>query len=57
LFEDRTSNYTYYLVFFGWPKRKAILQHIKIRTETANSEIAALDDVWVPGLKDNDKNK
>ena len=46
----------YYLVFLGEPKKKGALQRIKIWTEKSNSEIAAPDNVWVPGLQD-DKNK
>jgi hypothetical protein len=47
----------------GEPKQKGTLQRIKIWTEKSNSEIAAPDNVWVPGLEDkekeqgNDKNK
>ncbi len=43
----------------GGAKEKGALQRIKIWTEKSDSEIAAPDNVWVPGLqdKDNDKNK
>jgi hypothetical protein len=56
---QKNLNNQYYLVFLGEPKRKGNLQRIKIWTEKSNSEIAAPDNVWVPGLedKDNDKNK
>ena len=47
----------YYLVFLAEPKRKGSLQRIKIWTEKSNSEIAAPDNVWVPGLEDKDNNK
>jgi hypothetical protein len=60
---QKNLNSQYYLVFLGEPKQKGTLQRIKISTEKSNSEIAAPDNVWVPGLedkekeKDNDKNK
>ena len=56
---QKNLNNQYYLVFLGEPKKKGALQRIKIWTEKSNSEIAAPDNVWVPGLedKDNDKNK
>ena len=60
---QRNLNNQYYLVFFAEPKKKGSLQRIKIYSEKPDSEIAAPDNVWVPGLedrekeKDNDKNK
>jgi hypothetical protein len=56
---QKNLNNQYYLVFLGEPKKEGALQRIKIWTEKSNSEIAAPDNVWVPGLedKDNDKNK
>jgi hypothetical protein len=56
---QKNLNNQYYLVFLGEPKKKGALQRIKIWTEKSNSEIAAPDTVWIPGLqdKDNDKNK
>jgi hypothetical protein len=58
---QKNLNNQYYLVFFAEPQKKGRLQRIKISTEKSNSEIAAPDNVWVPGLedkdKDNDKNK
>ncbi len=56
---QKNLNNQYYLVFLGEPKREGTLQRIKVWTEKSNSEIAAPDNVWVPGLqdKDNDKQK
>ena len=56
---EKNLNNQYYLVFLGEPKKKGTLQRIKVWTEKPNSEIAAPDNVWVPGLedKDNDKNR
>lgn len=58
---QKNLNNQYYLVFFAEPQRKGRLQRIKITTGKPNSEIAAPDNVWVPGLeekdKDNDKSK
>lgn len=56
---QKNLNNQYYLVFLAEPRNKGSLQRIKIWTEKSNSEIAAPDNVWVPGLqdKDNDKNK
>lgn len=52
---QKNLNNQYYLVFLAEPKRKGGLQRIKIWTEKSNSEIAAPDNVWVPGLEDKDK--
>jgi hypothetical protein len=56
---QKNLNNQYCLVFLGEPKREGTLQRIKVWTEKSNSEIAAPDNVWVPGLqdKDNDKQK
>jgi hypothetical protein len=42
----------YYLVFDARPKKKAGLQRIKISSDATGSEIAAPDNVWVPGIED-----
>lgn len=39
----------YYLVFQAIPKKKAGLQRVRISTEVPNVDIAAADNVWVPG--------
>jgi hypothetical protein len=52
---QKNLNNQYYLVFLGEPKKKGTLQRIKISTERSNSEIAAPDNVWVPGLEDKEK--
>jgi hypothetical protein len=54
---QRNLNNQYYLVFFAEPKRKGSLQRIKIYSEKPDSEIAAPDNVWVPGLEDKEKEK
>lgn len=41
----------YYLVFQAVPRKKDGLQRIVISTETANADIAAADNVWVPAGK------
>jgi hypothetical protein len=50
-------NNQYYLVFLAEPKNKGSLQRIKIWTEKSNSEIAAPDNVWVPGRGDKEQEK
>ena len=37
--------------------KKGSLQRFKIYSEKPDSEIAASDNVWVPGLEDNEKEK
>jgi len=37
--------------------KKSSLQRIKISSEKPDSEIAAPDNVWVPGLEDKEKEK
>jgi len=54
---QRNLNNQYYLVFFAEPKRKGSMQRIKIYSEKPDSEIAAPDNVWVPGLEDKEKEK
>ena len=39
----------YYVVFQPIPRGKAGLQRINVTTEVSNAEIAAPDNVWVPG--------
>jgi len=46
---QRVLDNQYYLVFGAVPKNKAGLQRVKISTEAASFEIAAADNVWVPG--------
>ena len=41
----------YYVVFQPAPGKKAGLQRVNLTTEVSNSEIAAPDNVWVPGGK------
>ena len=53
---QKNLNNQYYLVFLGEPKKKGTLQRIKIWTEQSNSEIAAPDNVWIPGAQDNNNN-
>ncbi len=52
---QKNLNNQYYLVFLGEPNKKGTLQRIKIWTEKPNSEIAAPDNVWVPGPRDKEK--
>ena len=52
---QRNLNNQYYLVFLAEPKRKGSLQRIKIYSEKPDSEIAAPDNVWVPGLENKEK--
>ena len=54
---QKNLNNQYYVVFFAEPQKKGRLQRIKISTEKSNSEIAAPDNVWVPGLEEKDKEK
>jgi len=54
---QRNLNNQYYLIFLAEPKRKGSLQRIKIYSEKPDSEIAAPDNVWVPGLEDKEKEK
>jgi hypothetical protein len=37
--------------------KRGSLQRIKICSEKPDSEIAAPDNVWIPGLEDNEKEK
>jgi hypothetical protein len=46
---QRLLDNQYYLVFGAVPKNKAGLQRVRISTETPGFEIAAADNVWVPG--------
>ena len=45
---QRVFDSQYYLVFQAVPGKKPDLQRVKISTDTANTEIAAADNVWVP---------
>ncbi len=45
---QRIFNNQYYLVFGAVPGKKAALQRVSISTDTANADIAAADNVWVP---------
>jgi hypothetical protein len=54
---QKNLNNQYYLVFLGEPKKKGTLQRIKIWTEQSNSEIAAPDNVWIPGPQNNNNDK
>ncbi|HWO29475.1 MAG TPA: hypothetical protein VNO32_11840 [Candidatus Acidoferrum sp.] len=49
---QRVLDNQYYLVFGAVPKNKAGLQRVKISTETPGFEIAAADNVWVPGANE-----
>jgi hypothetical protein len=42
----------YFLVFQGAPRKKGGLQRLRITTEVDNADIAAADNVWVPGAGD-----
>ena len=54
---QKNLNNQYYLVFLGEPMKKGTLQRIKIWTEQSNSEIAAPDNVWIPGPQYNNNDK
>jgi len=42
----------YFLVFQAAPRKKGSLQRLRISTDVANADIAAADNVWVPGAGD-----
>jgi hypothetical protein len=54
---QKNLNNQYYLVFLGEPMKKGTLQRIKIWREQSNSEIAAPDNVWIPGPQYNNNDK
>jgi hypothetical protein len=54
---QKNLNNQYYLVFLGEALKKGTLQRIKIWTEQSNSEIAAPDNVWIPGPQHNNNDK
>jgi hypothetical protein len=41
----------YFLIFEAYPAKSAGLQRIQISTDTADAEIAAADNVWVPAAQ------
>ena len=45
---QRILDNQYFLVFEAAPRKKADLQHVKVRTEVPKVEIATADNVWVP---------
>lgn len=45
---QRIFDNQYYLVFGALPGKKSALQRVSISTDTANADIAAADNVWVP---------
>jgi hypothetical protein len=46
---QKMFNNQYFLVFQAVPKKKDGLQRVKLSTTAANVDIAAADNVWVPG--------
>jgi hypothetical protein len=46
---QKMFNNQYFLVFQAVPKKKEGLQRVKLSTTAANVDIAAADNVWVPG--------
>jgi hypothetical protein len=49
---QKIFNNQYFLVFQAVPKKKDDLQRVEVSTTAPNVDIAAADNVWVPGSRD-----